>query len=181
VGDGDLCSVGQAIEVTSPAACICNELQDLCDIGMGHEDNAFRTLDKRADFGEECWWLSLFSCSNCGQDWLVACEQRVYDVWFLKRTRAEIAKQIVELRQWPSVFRSYAELLRLALERGHSVCYLDPADSIELSGAVEDLAKAKPGITISELYALLPIDLSTTRHIARKVCRQTGVVVDFSH
>jgi len=180
LGDGSLCAFDQAIEVTSPAACFCRELQDLCDVGMGHEDDAFRTLDKRADFGEGCWWLSLFSCSNCGQDWLVACEQRVYDVWFLKRTSDEVAEQIVELNRWPDVFHSYAELLKLALERGHRVCYLDPADSIELFGAIEDLAKAKPNISLLELCQLLPIDLGTARKISKKVVVKTGARIDFT-
>jgi hypothetical protein len=166
--------------VTSPAACLCGELQDLCDIGMGYDDDAFRTLDKRADFGEDCWWLSLFTCSSCKQDWLVASEQRIYDVWLLKRLESEAAQQIIARRLWPEAFRSYAELLRLAIKRGHDVRYVEPLESMELYWTIVDLALAKPGISTWELAELLPIDQSMVREIGKKAVTEAGVSIDFN-
>jgi hypothetical protein len=164
-----------------PNACRCGELQDVFDIGMGQEEDVFKTFDRKAEFGEECWWLSLFSCSSCKQNWLVASEQRIYDVWFLKRLESPVAKNITHRGQWPNSFRSYAELLKLANERGHNVRYLEPLESLELYWTIVDLALAKPGISSSELAELLPIDRSMVREIGNKAVTEPGVSIDFNH
>lgn len=162
----------------STLRCSCITLPDLADAGMGDESTTavFETLEKRAERGDPFWWLSLYACSACGQWWLVAQEERQNDVFFLRRLSREEGEKILEEHGWPTEFDSYAYLLRLGMERGHSVRFVDPLDS-SLSWTAADLARERPGIHVSEMAQLLNLDLSLAEEIAKKAIREEGVEI----
>jgi hypothetical protein len=163
------------------ASCGCNRLGDLSFIGMGEEEAIFITLERQKDFGDDRWWLSLFECRACAQTWLVACEQRIYDVYFFRRLNKNESFRIVSEEYWPDHFKSYSDLLRQAVEFGCCVHYLDPLNSLEIYWTIVDIALAKPGVAISELSELLPINIEMTRAIAKKAIAEPGVVIAFYH
>jgi hypothetical protein len=162
-------------------SCGCNRLGDLSFIGMGEEEAIFLTLERQKDFGDDRWWLSLFECRECNQTWLVACEQRIYDVYFLRRLNKVDSIRIVSEEYWPDYFKSYSDLLRQAVEFGCCVRYFDPLNSLEIYWTIVDIALAKPGVAISELSELLPIDIEMTRAIAKRAIAEPGVVIGFHH
>lgn len=47
----------------------------------------FSRVKEIKEFGEPCWWLSIYSCSACEQKWLVAQEERMNDIYILKRIK----------------------------------------------------------------------------------------------
>ena len=135
--------------------CECITLPDLADVDMGEaSDIALRTFEERATRGDPFWWLAADQCSECGQWWLVAQEERQNDVFFLKRLSLEEGEKVIKEHWWPEDFDKYEKLLRLGRERGHSVRFVDSFDS-SLFWTVADLARERPGIKVSELAELL--------------------------
>jgi hypothetical protein len=68
--------------------CCCRSLADLSVVPMGGDgldERVFATLERTRDHGGALWWLYLSKCSACGQGWLVAQDERIYDNYYLKR------------------------------------------------------------------------------------------------
>jgi hypothetical protein len=63
--------------------------------------------------GEPIWWLSVDRCSECGQWWLVASEERINDVFLLRRLTDSVGKAAVGQDKWPIEFDRFSTLLRL--------------------------------------------------------------------
>lgn len=147
-------------------SCICASLDDLAVIPMGGDgldERYFATIDTVRDYGDERWWLHSARCSACGQDWLIAQEERIYDDHFIRRlTRAE-ADAITGEGIWPHDFHNYEALLRLGRDHGRAWTFLDPRSSTLVQTA-EDLRRDRPGISTSEIGELLGI---TTEHADR--------------
>lgn len=162
----------------SDLRCECITLPDLADVGMGEHIPVFRTLEQRARRGDPFWWLSEYQCTECEQWWLVASEERQNDVFFLRRLSPQEAERIVKEDRWPSDFDSFERLLRLGLERGHRVRFMDPLNSRSLWWTMVDLARGRPGIHVSELAELLNLDVLLVEEIARRVVREEGAAID---
>jgi hypothetical protein len=148
--------------------CECGRLADPAVIGMGHHEEVFRTLDQIHHRGSPWWWLLSFRCRACGQDWLVASEERQNDVYILRRLDRPTAERIILENVWPSDFDRYETLLAIGRAAGHSVRFFDVADS-PLLHTIADLAKERPGIRVSELASLLNLDQAVAADLARQV------------
>lgn len=150
------------------ATCECAHLEDPAVIDMGHHEEVFRTLDEIGRRGWPWWWLLSFRCGACGQDWLVASEERQNDVFILRRLDRPTAERIVRENVWPPDLERYETLLEIGKAAGRSVRFLNVADS-SLPHTIADLAKERPGIRVSELASLLNLDPAVAHELARRV------------
>ena len=139
--------------------CQCHVLDDLAVVPMGGDgldDRVFATLDQILDHGQDLWWLYLSRCHGCGQHWLVAQEDRIYDIFFLKRVTPETAEAIIALGEWPDDFSTFERVLTLGRTLSTPPRFLDPF-AYSLQWTIEDLRKERPGIMPREIAYLLGI------------------------
>ena len=173
--------------------CLCIRLRALDVVDMGHfqapppafeagrewtHKDVFRSLERVADRGDPYWWLWAARCRACGQGWLVGQEERQNDVFCLMRLDAGQLREIVARNLWPRDFDSYETLLRIGFERGRRVRFAEPMTS-SMNETIADLARARPGIAISEVARLLNLDPTTATEMARKVVERDGVRITF--
>lgn len=125
-----------------------------CD---GLDERVFESLERTRDHGGDQWWLYLSRCSVCGQDWLVAQDERIYDNYYLKRLGPSEAKEIVEANCWPEDFMTYERVLRLGRTLSKAWTFFDPC-SPSLVWTAEDLRKERPDITVEEIAYLLAME-----------------------
>jgi hypothetical protein len=124
--------------------------------GDGQDERVFATLDTALDHSADLWWLYLSECRACGQDWLVAQDDRIYDNYYLKRLSSAEARNITLGGGWPDDFITYERVLRLGRTLSQPWTFLDPR-SPALVWTAEDLKKERPGITVDEIAYLLAI------------------------
>lgn len=143
-----------------PQRCCCGPLPDLAVVPMGADgldERVFATLEITRNYGGGLWWLYLSRCDVCGQDWLVAQDDRIYDNYYLKRLSPSGALDIVEGNHWPDDFITYERVLRLGRTLGETWTFFDPR-SPALVWTAEDLIKERPDISVEEIAYLLGID-----------------------
>lgn len=150
------------------ATCECARLDNPAVVGMGHHEEVFRTLDEIRHRGSPWWWLLSFRCRACGQDWLVASEDRQNDVYILRRMDRPTAERIARENVWPLDFDRFETLLEIGRAGGHAVRFADVVDS-PLMHTIADLASERPGIRVSDLAELLNLDPATAATLARQV------------
>lgn len=138
-------------------ACHCQSLDDLAAVPMGFDgfdEAVFATLDVVRRHGPDLWWLYLSLCSACGQHWLVAQDERIYDQYFLKRLDPATTNAVTASGTWPDDFITYERVLAL----GRAMCvpprFFDPL-AYSLQWTVEDLRKERPAISPGEIAHLL--------------------------
>jgi hypothetical protein len=152
-----------------PLECLCIEQPNIAIIDMFKEwEKIFLPINQIVQRGAPYWWLYLSRCSKCYQYWLVAQEERL--------TSAE-GEQIISKNNWPTIFDEYESLLKIGKDAGKSVRFIDPINSKSLAYTVEDLAQNKPGIKLSQLAALLNLDMNTALAISQKVIKEKGVKI----
>jgi hypothetical protein len=167
-------------ERVSNLECRCVTLPNVAVIDMGDDsERVLTTIEERRSRGEPFWWLWCGECTRCGQWWLVAQEERQNDVFCLRRLADGEAIALVEHNNWPSDFDSYEALLRLSLNAGKSVQFAEPEEAKSLRWTIADLAKARPGIRVSELAELLNLDLETALTLAKRAVRDDAAVIEF--
>lgn len=126
---------------------------------MGGDDldeRVFATLERVCEHGQELWWLYLSRCLNCGQHWLVAQEERIYDEYFLKRLGPVAAEAVMVSGNWPDDIITYERVLALGRSLSTPPRFLD-AFAYSLQCTVEDLRKERPAILPSDIAYLLGI------------------------
>ena len=156
-------------ERVSDLECRCVTLPNVAVIDMGEESEpVLATIEERRSRGEPFWWLWCGECTRCGQWWLVAQEERQNDVFCLRRLADDDATALVEHNIWPSDFDSYEALLRLGLTAGKSVRFAEPEEAKSLRWTIVDLAKARPGVRVSELAELLNLDIDMAETLAKR-------------
>lgn len=165
-----------ATGISTLLACRCVTLPKVAVVEMGSEVVA--TIAERRSRGQPWWWLWCGECSGCGQWWLVAQEERQNDVFCLRRMTPTEADDVLRNGVWPSDFDSYESLLRLGRDVGHSVRFADSERASSLRWTITDLAKARPGIRVSELASLLNLDDDLARVLADRAIRDDGVVIE---
>ena len=186
-------SLGSLLRSLPGPRCCCIRLRDLDIVDMGsfrapapafeqgrlwtHED-VMDTLATVRSRGEPHWWLRAARCTACGQAWLVGSEERQNDIFCLRRLDADELHSIKEQDRWPPDFDRYERLLQIGQEAGGSVRWVDPLDS-SLGVTIADLARAKPGIKVSELARLLNLDGDLAAEMARRAEAQDGVTISF--
>jgi hypothetical protein len=165
-----------------PLHCLCITLADLALVNMGdHHVAVFATLEMKASRGQPFWWLSVYGCSACGEWWLVAQEERQNDIFCMRRLHDQEIASITSGQEWQQDFDRYEDLLRIAWQAGVRFQFVDPMASSSLRWTIEDLAKARPGIHISELATLLNLGLETASRLAHRVVEATGVTIEFDY
>ena len=147
--------------------CHCHALADLATVSMGQHEDTFRSLEQKAKYGEPLWWLWLAQCNQCSQFWLVGSDERINDVFVMKRLSVAASERIKNESIWPEDFKKFETLLSIGKEQGHSARFLDPV-SPALVCTVVDLRKARPDIEIEEIADLLQVGLAQTKAIVAK-------------
>jgi hypothetical protein len=158
--------------MTTEQPCLCPEFPDETHIPMGCDDldqQFFATVEGVKDHGGSQWWLYSAKCRVCGQNWLVAQEERIFDEYFLVKLSLQDAELIEGSDIWPKPFQTYADVLR----RGHNaglycgVFFDDIAASLVWS--VEDLRGERPDISVQEIADLLGIDTNQALRVITAV------------
>lgn len=172
-----------------PGPCLCRRLRDLDVVDMGtfyapppafEQDRAWTHQDvlgpwqRVAERGPPWWWLWAARCAACGQAWLVGSEERQNDLFCVKRLGADALELLLRGGPWPGDLDAYETLLRVGAEAGRRVAFVDP-DGSSLRATMADLARARPGITVAELAALLALDAATAERLARAAVAAEGV------
>ena len=146
------------IEETS--RCCCASLPDLAAVPMGGDgldEQVFATVENVIDHGGEAWWLYLSQCSACGQHWMIAQEERIFDQYFLRRLTDIEAKRVTFDAEWPDEFLSYERVLKTGHDLRIRPCiFLEPL-SPSLAWTAEDLRKERPDISEEEIALLLGV------------------------
>jgi len=154
-----------------PSGCLCITLPNLAIVPMGGDgldERFFATVAEVQPYGRDLWWLHLSRCRVCGQNWMVAQEERLYDDYMLKRLSAHEAGAIVDRDQWPSDFLTYENVLEVGKRLSRAYRFADPL-SPTLIDTVRDLKLKRPEITEPEIAGLLGIDPD---HVARLIARR---------
>ncbi|MGI8611042.1 MAG: hypothetical protein ACR2KH_02020 [Sphingomicrobium sp.] len=121
------------------------------------DERVFATVERTRDHGGDLWWLYLSKCSACGQDWLVAQDERIYDNYYLKRLSPADVRDVAEGNRWPNDFMTYERVLRHGRTLSQPWTFIDPRSSALVCTA-EDLVKERPDITVEEIAYLLAIE-----------------------
>jgi hypothetical protein len=153
------------MNVPQPTQCHCATLSNLAAVPMGGDgldERVFATVEHIHDHGGSQWWLHLSRCSACGQNWMIAQEERIFDEYFLRRVSEAEAGAILAGR-WPDDFMTYERVLEI----GHTfatpcVFFNSLADSLIWSA--NDLRRERPEITADEVARLLGV---TTKNAER--------------
>jgi hypothetical protein len=146
--------------------CECVTLSNTAVVDMANPGSSMAHFENVAERGEPYWWLSAERCGVCGTGWLVAQEERQNDVFLLRRITQDQLTRIMEQQEWPNDFDRYETLLRLGAEAGHRAVFADPVGDSSLRWSMQDLARERSRIRLSELASLLNVDLATARVIA---------------
>jgi hypothetical protein len=146
---------------------------------MGEHEDVFGSISEIKKRGEPYWWLWLGRCRACNQAWLVAQEERQNDLFCMLRLSRVQSVAITDENRWPTDFDTYEALLGMGLKAGFHVRFVDPLGSSSLPWTIEDLARDRPGIRVSEIARLLRLDQALAFQLAERVVRQAGVSITF--
>jgi hypothetical protein len=172
---------------SSTSRCQCVIIPDVAVIGMGSShvvadgqlsDRALETLDVVQERGRPFWWLDARRCRVCGQSGLVAQEERQHDNYCLRRISTSEMADIAERNRWPADFDRYEALLEMAVQAGQTARLVDPLTDKSIPETIEDLARERPSIRVSELARLLNVDTDVVHTLATRVARSTGAPID---
>lgn len=158
--------------------CFCLSVSNLGVVDMGAHQDVFASLQEVAVRGAPRWWLWAARCNACNQGWLIGSEERQNDVYCLRRISPETLSDIMERDQWPADFDRYETLLQIGRAAGRAVRFIEPLSSGSLVATIEDLARERPGIALSELAGLLNLELETARTIAIAIAGKERLAVD---
>lgn len=122
--------------------------------GDGLDEKVFATIERVRDYGRDKWWLHLSKCRSCGQYWMVAQEERIFDEHFLRRLDKGDADLIVGNDRWPTEFLTYEDVLSVG-SRFSKPCRFFELLAPSLVFTVEDLIKNRPTITAPEVGYLI--------------------------
>ncbi|MBK7579808.1 MAG: hypothetical protein IPI67_06320 [Myxococcales bacterium] len=157
--------------------CDCLAVANCGVVDMGEHRGVFASLEEVARRGPDFWWLWASRCRECGQGWLVGSEERQNDVFCMLRLAPETLADIARNGTWPPDFDRYEALLQLGRRAGRSVRFIDPLGSSSLRATIGDLARARPGIPLTELASLLNLDLESARRIALSVAEEESLSI----
>ena len=147
--------------------CCCNALADFAVVpmgGIGLDELVFSSFKQTIKHGGDQWWLSLSTCLNCRQNWMVAQDERIYGNYYLRRLAPQSMREIVELDWWPEEFLTYERVLMLGKTTGEQWRFEDPRSPALITTA-EDLRRQRPEITIEEIADLLAIPVTQAENL----------------
>jgi hypothetical protein len=152
------------------ARCECPALRDLAVVDMGgdgQDERPFATVHPVCDHGGRQWWLYLSRCEACGQHWMVAQDDRIYDIFAMRRIDPAAAAGIVQAGEWPAEFLTYEAVLKVGQESGRAFRLLDPM-SHALVQTAADLRAERADIAVEEMAYLLRITPSLVARLLRE-------------
>jgi hypothetical protein len=158
-------SVAQKLEPHKQ--CECASIRDLAAIPMGCDgldERVFATVENVRDHGGDLWWLHLSKCRVCGQNWMVAQEERIFDDYFLRRLSVSEAREISDEGRWPAEFLTYERILMIGRTLSQPCIFAD-ALSPSVVWTVEDLRSERPDITADEIAYLLGVTPENIRRL----------------
>lgn len=141
-------------------------MRDLAAVPMGGDgldERIFATLERVKGHGGELWWLYLSKCEACGQYWMVAQEERIFDEYFFRRLNRTEALLISSEGRWPPEFATYERVLKLGRSLSTPCVFLETL-APSLVWTAEDLRKERPDITVEEIARLIGV---TPKHVER--------------
>ena len=153
-------------------ACRCSQYKTV-DIDEFRVDSPVLRFEQVQRRGPPHWWLAISRCADCGTYWMVAQEERLNDVYMLKRLDDD-EKKAVDAGNWPPVFDKYEDLLRIAKDYGHAMRYADPAEALPIC---IDLLGQNPSIdeaTVRHLVNVSPAEASLLLARARQAITTKG-------
>jgi hypothetical protein len=140
------------------ASCSCASLPHLAAVTMGGDgldERVLATFRSVRDHGGDLWWLYLSRCSACGQHWMVAQEERIFDQYFLRRV-GEAEAQATGEGRWPDDFITYERVLEIGHRLATPCRFLNPLAS-SLIWSAHDLRRERPAISVEEIARLLGV------------------------
>ena len=141
-------------------ACRC-ALFKAIDVDEFHSESPVSRFERLAKRPEPQWWLSLSRCSDCGQQWLVGQEERLNDVYVIKRLEDEEADAVAKGR-WPTNFDRYEDLLCIGKDHGYAAGYADPNETLPIC---IDLVGQNPSILPETVAELINVTLDQARRL----------------
>lgn len=142
--------------------------------GDGLDERVFATVENVLDHGGDAWWLHLSRCEACGQDWMIAQEERIFDEHFLRRLNVDVANCIINQAEWPVEFLSYERVLKTGhAMRIHPCVFLERL-SPSLVSTAEDLRKERPEILDEEIGLLLGIPAGRAKRLLASKSSRNG-------
>lgn len=157
----------------SPSACCCASLPDLAAVPMGGDgldERVFSTVENVVDHGKDAWWLYLSQCRACGQHWMIAQEERIFDEYFLRRLTTDQANRISVTADWPCEFLSYERVLKTGHALNIRPCFFLEPLSPSLVWTTEDLRKERPDISLAEIAFLLGVTAPQAKRLLAAAC-----------
>ena len=150
--------------------CQCHRLRNKDMVGMGWEDEFFRTFTAIIKQNETNRWLYIRQCTKCQQRWLIAEEGIYSDDYYLYRLSDEEFAEIEMKNKWPTIFNQYENLLV-------SGPVFRNTNNLSNHSVMYELAKKNPGIKVEDLAQLLSISINETSEIAKKLIKEKHVFI----
>ena len=154
--------------------CECATLGAFHVVGMGDSDGRdtriFATLENVIDYGEDKWWLYVSRCSACGQEWMVAQEERIHDFYCLRQLSHDEMQKILAQSQWPPDFLSFEEVIKLGPDNSHVAAFFNPND---LTDTIKELMEARAEITATEVAYLFCLSEHQAKRLMDRATRMT--------
>lgn len=147
--------------------CECPLLRDLCAVPMGSDgldERVFATVRPVKHHGGAQWWLYLSRCTVCGQHWMVAQDERIFDEYLLRRLDDSVALGITSKGAWPHEFLTYEAVLRTCRAFAHPPIFLGDLPSALVQTA-HDLRCERPTIAVEEIAALLGVSAAHAKRL----------------
>lgn len=133
--------------------------------GDGLDERVFATIDTVRSHGGAAWWLDLSQCRACGQNWMIAQEERIFDEYFMRRLDVDQAKRISSDGEWPAEFLTYERVLRTGYAMGIRPCIFSDQLAGSLVWTAEDLRKERPDISVEDIASLLGVTARQARRL----------------
>ena len=92
--------------------------------------------------------------------------------------RMQSLEDRLSIYQLVAGYDTYEALLWMGLKAGCSVRFVDPLTG-SLPWTIEDLARTRPGIRLSEIARLLNLETDLARTLAEQAMKEKGVSIDF--
>ncbi|QPD00152.1 hypothetical protein [Qipengyuania soli] len=156
------------------AECECSTLGVFHIVGMGDSEGRdkriFASLENVINYGEDKWWLYVSRCSACGQDWMIAQEERIHDFYYLRRLSHDEMQKISAQNEWPPDFLSFEEVIKLGPDNSHVATFFDAND---LTDTIKELMEARAEITASEVAYLFCLSEREAKRLMDRARRMT--------
>lgn len=161
----------------SEASCCCASLPDLAAVPMGGDgldERVFATVENVVDHGGDAWWLHLSQCRACGQHWMIAQEERIFDEHFMRRLTVDEASRILSVSDWPVEFSSYERVLKTGHALSIRPCVFLERLAPSLVWTAEDLRRERPDISVEEIAFLLGITPAQAKRLLAATTTERG-------